>query len=422
MQASPPAPAQEESSGSILIVHGNRTTVDVLVSTFSAQYVVAFGNSASEASQLLKQGLQPSLVIYSPHLGGLDSGFMDTVREVVPDAVVLLTVDPWEMAQWAARTLTGGFLLFNLSWQKSDALQIVRLGMQQCKLRARRRVIEETRVREQTVIEKIRAEGVLVRRNLVLEGEHLAKNQLQLLAALGQLAGSGLPYHTPHGLYTAFVAKEIAAWLHMSEADTRFLVLAALLHDAGKAALPLALATADPASLAGADLALYQSHVAETGKLLAHVGVPAKVVDIVRQHHELCDGSGFPAGLSGADILPEAQILAVADVYHNGVFRFHGTVPDGGELPPQSEEEREERVESVLQWFRPREHLYSPHVVQGLFAVADHLHDPEFHAFAQNLPLGEWEPFFPEVAARRDAANREDAEAEALAAAAAPAA
>ena len=414
MQASPPAPAQDETSGSILIVHGNRATVDTLVSTFNSQYVVAFSNSATDATQLLRQGLQPSVVIYSPHLGGVDGTFIDEVRRAVPDAPILLAVDPWEMAQWTARTLTGGFLLFNLAWQKSEALQLVRLATQQNKLRARRRQLEETRLREQTVIEKIQVEGVLVRRNLIIEGETLAKNQLQLLGALAQVAGHRMPYHTPHGLYTAFVAQEIAAWLSLGEADTRFLVLAALVHDAGKTLLPAALAVADPAALAGDDRARYESHVAGTATLLAHSGLPAKVLEIVRQHHELCDGSGFPAGLSGEAILSEAQILAVADVYHNGVFRFHGPVdPERGEspLPPQSAEEREERIDAVLQWFRPREHLYSPHIVQGLFAVADHLQDEVFHEFARSLPLKEWEPFFPAIAANRTAAGKEVQEA-----------
>jgi putative nucleotidyltransferase with HDIG domain len=212
------------------------------------------------------------------------------------------------------------------------------------------------------------------------------------------LAGSSAPYHTEHGLYTAFVAKEIAASLSLGKADTGFLVLAALLHDAGKAALPTRIADADPATLTGDDRAFYESHVAETVKLLSQTGLPAKVIDIVRQHHELRDGSGFPVRLSGTAILPEAQILAVADVYHNGVSRFQG------ERGTQPETEREERAEKILQWFRPREHLYSPHIVQGLFAVADHLHDAAFQEFARTLPLSDWEPFFPDVAAHRKAA------------------
>ena len=66
--------------------------------------------------------------------------------------------------------------------------------------------------------------------------------------------------------------------------------------------------------LNGAEMQLIRAHAAAGADTVALIGFEGAVADIVRQHHERLDGSGYPAGLSGTEILPEARVLAVADV------------------------------------------------------------------------------------------------------------
>jgi PAS domain S-box-containing protein len=88
--------------------------------------------------------------------------------------------------------------------------------------------------------------------------------------------------------------------------------VAALLHDVGNIAVPASILS-KPAPLTETELALMRTHVDEGCQLLAEIDFGAPIADIVYQSHERYDGSGYPRGLKGEDILLEARILAIAD-------------------------------------------------------------------------------------------------------------
>jgi HD-GYP domain-containing protein (c-di-GMP phosphodiesterase class II) len=89
--------------------------------------------------------------------------------------------------------------------------------------------------------------------------------------------------------------------------------VAALLHDVGNVAIPPSL-LAKPGILNEAETALMRTHVEAGCKLLADIDFGAPIAEIVYEHHERIDGSGYPRGLKGEDIRIEARILAIADV------------------------------------------------------------------------------------------------------------
>jgi PAS domain S-box-containing protein len=89
--------------------------------------------------------------------------------------------------------------------------------------------------------------------------------------------------------------------------------IAAMLHDVGNIAVPPSILSR-PAGLTGAETALMRTHVEEGCKLLANIDFGAPVAEIIFEHHERLDGSGYPRGLKGEEILIEARILAIADV------------------------------------------------------------------------------------------------------------
>lgn len=88
--------------------------------------------------------------------------------------------------------------------------------------------------------------------------------------------------------------------------------VAALLHDIGNIAVPAAILS-KPAPLTETEQALMRTHVEEGCQLLADIDFGAPVADIVYQSHERFDGSGYPRGLKGEEIMLEARILAIAD-------------------------------------------------------------------------------------------------------------
>jgi HD-GYP domain-containing protein (c-di-GMP phosphodiesterase class II) len=91
------------------------------------------------------------------------------------------------------------------------------------------------------------------------------------------------------------------------------LSLAAMIHDVGKIAIPSEILN-KPGSLTNCEWGLIKNHVRIGYDLLKDVEFPWPVAEIIYQHHERLDGSGYPRGLKEGEIRIEARILAVADV------------------------------------------------------------------------------------------------------------
>jgi HD-GYP domain-containing protein (c-di-GMP phosphodiesterase class II) len=89
--------------------------------------------------------------------------------------------------------------------------------------------------------------------------------------------------------------------------------MAGLIHDIGKIGVPSEILT-KPSELSEFEEKLVQLHPQHGYELLKDIEFPWAIADIVRQHHERIDGSGYPLGLKGDAILPEAKVLAVADM------------------------------------------------------------------------------------------------------------
>jgi len=141
------------------------------------------------------------------------------------------------------------------------------------------------------------------------------------LLRIAQAAGEALvrtvelqdPWTGRHHRQVAHVAGMIARGLGCAEAEVEGIRLAGSLHDIGKVGLPRSILS-QTGRLSFGELQQLQTH-AETGyQLLRGIEFPWPVADMVRQHHERLDGSGYPAGLAGDAILPGARIITVADV------------------------------------------------------------------------------------------------------------
>jgi hypothetical protein len=90
------------------------------------------------------------------------------------------------------------------------------------------------------------------------------------------------------------------------------LYMAAMVHDIGKVAVPAEILT-KPTRLTELEMKMVQEH-AETGyQILKDIPFPWPIAEVVHQHHERLDGSGYPKGLKGDQICKEARILSVAD-------------------------------------------------------------------------------------------------------------
>lgn len=121
------------------------------------------------------------------------------------------------------------------------------------------------------------------------------------------------PYTAGHQREVAKLAKAIAQSMALPEEEIEGLHVSGIIHDIGKIAIPADLLN-KPGRLTKTEFKLIQTHVNNGVDIIDHIDFPWPVKDIVEQHHERLDGSGYPQGLKGDQIIKGARILAVADV------------------------------------------------------------------------------------------------------------
>ena len=165
--------------------------------------------------------------------------------------------------------------------------------------------------------------GILALRHKQLldaERANLEKTQKQLLDALSASVAAMVtametrdPYTAGHESRVADIAVAIGREMGIDEWRLQGMRLAAMVHDMGKIAIPSRLLNKS-GRLTPAEFEIFKAHP-ETGyAILKDVPFPWPVALMVRQHHEKLDGSGYPWGLKGNELLQESRIIAVADI------------------------------------------------------------------------------------------------------------
>jgi putative nucleotidyltransferase with HDIG domain len=121
------------------------------------------------------------------------------------------------------------------------------------------------------------------------------------------------PYTSGHQKRTSVLAEAIAKEMELPEKRVEGIRIAAMIHDMGKINIPSEILT-KPARLTDIEYRMIKQHPTIAFDILKDIEFPWPIANIILQHHERMDGSGYPKGLSGDEILLEARILAVADV------------------------------------------------------------------------------------------------------------
>ncbi len=122
------------------------------------------------------------------------------------------------------------------------------------------------------------------------------------------------PYTAGHQQRVADLACIVAAEMGMGEDDIYGLRMASVIHDLGKITVPAGI-LAKPGRLSDLEYELIKNHVKAGYDILKQIEFPWPLADTILQHHERLDGSGYPQGLKASEIMIQARILAVADVF-----------------------------------------------------------------------------------------------------------
>jgi putative two-component system response regulator len=141
----------------------------------------------------------------------------------------------------------------------------------------------------------------------------LKNNLLETIAAIAAIVELRDPYTAGHQRRVEHLASAIAREMELPDHLIEGLRVAAVVHDLGKIYIPAEILS-KPSHLTDPEYRLITKHPAAGYEILKGIDFPWPVAEAVHQHHERLDGTGYPLGLHGDEILLEARILAVADV------------------------------------------------------------------------------------------------------------
>jgi len=151
------------------------------------------------------------------------------------------------------------------------------------------------------------------RRDLVESARRLRATLHDTVRAMGAIGDLRDPYTGGHERRVAALTLAIAGVMGLSEERCEGLAIAGEVHDIGKIGVPAEILS-KPGPLTDLERLLVEDHAPRGYEILSGIDFAWPVAEIVHQHHERLDGSGYPRGLAGDEILLEARILGAADV------------------------------------------------------------------------------------------------------------
>jgi putative two-component system response regulator len=287
----------------VLIVDNEAIDREVLARKLSSSgyFCETCGDGAS-ALQLLEREFF-DVVLCELNLADMKGTMLlGEVLQIRRDAAVVLVTEATDVAGAVAALKEGAYDYILKPYSLEEVSAAVSRALE------RRRLIQENLEYERTLEHQVVGRTQELKQALDL----LEQTYRSTLMALSTALDTREPDSHGHSRRVMMYALKLAAAMGTAEPDMRAIEQGALLHDIGKLGVPDRLLR-KPADLTESEWALMRRHPEIGCRILSGIDFLKKAAQLVLQHQERFDGTGYPAGLHGSEILPGARILAVAD-------------------------------------------------------------------------------------------------------------
>jgi putative nucleotidyltransferase with HDIG domain len=224
------------------------------------------------------------------------------IRARYPDtAVVMLTaIDDREIAETAREIGTYGYII--KPFRPNELIINIANALHRRELEIANRASRDN------------LEQIVLKRTIELQEtlNKLRKAIMAIIQAITMTVEVRDPYTAGHQRRVANLARYIATEMGLAKEQIEGIRMAGALHDLGKISVPAEILT-KPSQLNTIEFEMIKSHPRVGFDILKEIEFPWPIAQIVYQHHERMDGSGYPLGILGEKILIEARIIAVAD-------------------------------------------------------------------------------------------------------------
>lgn len=290
----------------VLIVDDNATNIDLLVNALKAKHRLGIAKNGARALEYAAKH-DPDLVLLDIMMPEMDGYEVCARLKANPETAAIPVIFITAMSETDNKTR--GFEL--------GAVDYITKPFHAAEVSAR--------VHTHLSLEEMRRQ--LSAHNLLLEQkvEHKTAEIRDILNAsihaMALMVEIRDPYTAGHQQRVAQLACAIAKKLGLSPETIEGIRIAGVLHDVGKIRIPVSILSRS-GKLLDAEFEMLKIHPRVSYDILKDIPFPWPVAQMVLQHHERLDGSGYPQALFADEILPEAKILAVADVTEaNSSFR-----------------------------------------------------------------------------------------------------
>jgi len=295
-----------ESRPLILIVDDNTTNIDLLVSTLKTDYRLGIAKNGSRALEYAGKH-KPDLVLLDIMMPEMDGYETCTRLKADPHTASIPIIFITAMDETINKTR--GFEL--------GAIDYITKPFHAMEVKARIRThlsLEEMRL--ELRLQNLRLEEKVKQKTFELS--QMLTASIRSMALMVEIRD---PYTAGHQQRVAQLACAMGEKMGLSSGTIEGIGIAGLLHDVGKIRIPISILSRT-GKLLDAELKMLKIHPQIGFDILKEIPFPWPVANMVLQHHERLDGSGYPQGLSEDKILQGAKILAVADVIEaNSSFR-----------------------------------------------------------------------------------------------------
>ena len=326
MTLAPIAPLKHKHS--ILIVDDEESILNAFKRILADEdYEIHTASDGMEGLNKLREAQKPFSLIISdqrmPVMNGVQ--FFSKAKDIFPDAVrILLTGYADTDAIIDAINKGGIHLYFTKPWREEELLVHIKESLSKTELvMENRRLVELTKKQNNDLLELNKTLEDKVKektRDLLAQAEELkvsyGKSQMILdgtVKTMSKIVETRDPYTSGHEAKVAIISCKIAEEMALPKEQIEAIRVAAALHDIGKISVPSEILT-KPGHLSDLEMEIIKTHCRVAYDILKTIKFPYPVAEIILQHHEMMDGSGYPQGLKGDKILMEARIIGTADV------------------------------------------------------------------------------------------------------------
>ncbi len=265
-----------------------------------------------------------------PYMTG--SEFLKRVKQISPEAIRMILTGYADIKATMAAINDGEvYRYITKPWKEDEFRQIIREAVQKYDLQQENKRLRNLIVKQNKMLKKLTEdlEEEVLRKNkeLLEKNKSLQKVNQELEDSIFETieAFSGLLerrdfYVGSHSKRVANASRFIAQQMGLSEQEVKWVEMAGMLHDIGKIGIPDPILQKVPAQMTKNEMLIYQTHPIIGQTTLVTIKSLETVSLIVRHHHEMLNGTGFPDKLRGEDIPLGARIVAVPNTFDNLIF------------------------------------------------------------------------------------------------------